>query len=115
MIRLVLRESLILTATGVGIGLLLSWGVAKALARLLYEVSSLDPIVFAVAPVVLVGAAILAAYVPARRATRIQPLAALRTEDLLKERAGRADWRRVQAILDRVGTEPPQAGDELPE
>jgi len=36
------------------------------------------------------------------------------TEDL-KGRARRADWRRVQAILDRVGTEPPQAGDELPE
>jgi hypothetical protein len=44
-----------------------------------------------------------------------EKLAALRTEDLLRERAGRADWRRVQAILDRVGTEPPQEGDELPE
>ena len=44
-----------------------------------------------------------------------EKLAALRTEDLLKERAGRADWRRVQAILDRVGTEPPREGDELPE
>ena len=43
-----------------------------------------------------------------------EKLAALRTEDLLKERAARADWRRVQAILDRTGTEPPQAGDELP-
>jgi len=43
-----------------------------------------------------------------------EKLAALRTEDLLKERAKRADWQRVQAILDRVGTEPPRAGDELP-
>ena len=43
-----------------------------------------------------------------------EKLAALRTDDLLKERAKRADWRRVQAILDRVGTEPPQEGDELP-
>jgi hypothetical protein len=43
-----------------------------------------------------------------------EKLAALRTEDLLKERAGRADWARVQAILDRTGIEPPQAGDELP-
>jgi hypothetical protein len=44
-----------------------------------------------------------------------EKLAALRTEDLLKERAGRADWQRVQTILDRVGTEPPRAGDELPQ
>jgi HicB family len=43
-----------------------------------------------------------------------EKLSALRTEDLLKERARRADWRRVQAILDRVGTIPPQEGDELP-
>jgi len=44
-----------------------------------------------------------------------EKLAALRTEDLLRERAGRADWQRVQAILDRVGAEPPQEGDEVPE
>jgi hypothetical protein len=44
-----------------------------------------------------------------------EKLSVLRTDDLLKERAQRADWRRVQAILDRVGTVPPQAGDELPE
>jgi hypothetical protein len=44
-----------------------------------------------------------------------EKLAALRTEDLLKERAKRADWGRVQAILDRVGTESPDPGDELPE
>lgn len=44
-----------------------------------------------------------------------EKLAALRAEDLLKERAGRADWQRVQALLDRVGTGPPRAGDELPE
>jgi hypothetical protein len=43
-----------------------------------------------------------------------EKLAALRTDDLLKERAKRADWQRVQAILDRVGTEPPRPGDELP-
>ena len=41
-------------------------------------------------------------------------LSALRTEDLLAERAARGDWDRVRAILDRVGTEPPRAGNELP-
>jgi hypothetical protein len=44
-----------------------------------------------------------------------EKLSVLRTEDLLKERAQRADWRRVQAILDRVGTVPPEKGDELPQ
>ena len=44
-----------------------------------------------------------------------EKLSVLRTEDLLKERAQRADWRRVQAILDRVGTAAPREGDELPE
>jgi hypothetical protein len=43
-----------------------------------------------------------------------EKLSVLRTEDLLKERAQRADWQRVQTILDRVGTVPPQEGDELP-
>jgi predicted permease len=79
-IWLVLRESLVFTAVGVAIGLVLSWAVAKALAQLLYDVSPLDPLVFAVAPVVLLIAALLAAYVPARRATRIQPLSALRAD-----------------------------------
>ena len=40
-------------------------------------------------------------------------LSALRTEDLLAERAARGDWDRVRAILDRVGTEPPREGDEI--
>jgi hypothetical protein len=44
-----------------------------------------------------------------------EKLSVLRTEDLLRERAQRADWRRVQAILDRVGTEAPRQGDELPD
>lgn len=44
-----------------------------------------------------------------------EKLSVLRTEDLLKERAQRADWRRVQAIIDRVGRAAPREGDELPE
>jgi hypothetical protein len=44
-----------------------------------------------------------------------EKLAALRTADLLTGRAARADWRRVQAILDRVGREPPREGDALPD
>ena len=77
---LVLREGLTLTLAGIGVGLLLAWGVARALSGLLYEVSALDPLVFAVAPVVLAASAMVASYVPALRATRVVPLTALRTE-----------------------------------
>ena len=77
---LVLREGLTLTGAGIGLGLLLAWGVARALSGLLYEVSALDPLVFAVAPVVLAASAMIASYVPALRATRVVPLTALRME-----------------------------------
>jgi predicted permease len=77
---MVMREGLVLTAAGIGIGALLSWGVAKMLSGMLYEVSALDPVVFAVAPALLATAALGASYLPARRATTVQPLAALRSE-----------------------------------
>jgi predicted permease len=77
---LVLREGLTLTLSGVGVGLLLAWGVARLLSGMLYEVSALDPVVFVVAPVVLSASAMAASYIPALRATRVLPLTALRTE-----------------------------------
>jgi predicted permease len=77
---LVLREGLTLTFAGLGVGLLLSWGVARLIGGLLYEVSALDPLVFVVAPTILAVAAMAASYLPARRATRVLPLTALRTE-----------------------------------
>jgi predicted permease len=77
---LVLREGLALTSVGIGLGLLLAWGVARGLSGMLYEVSALDPVVFAAAPLVLTAAAMLATYVPARRATHVVPLTALRAE-----------------------------------
>jgi predicted permease len=77
---LVLRESFALTAVGLSLGLLIAWGVAKALSGMLYEVSALDPVVFGVAPLVLAAAATAASYLPARRATRIVPIRALRAD-----------------------------------
>ena len=77
---LVLREGLALTAAGLACGVLLSVAAARLLAGLLYEVDTYDPTVFALAPLLLGGAALLASYLPARKATRVAPTTALRQE-----------------------------------
>ena len=58
-----------LTLAGLGVGLLLSVGTARLLASLLYEVSTFDPVVFILAPLILAASTLLASYLPARRAT----------------------------------------------
>jgi ABC-type antimicrobial peptide transport system permease subunit len=75
-----MREGLWLTAVGLAIGLPLAALAGFALSRLLYEVSPLDPLVFALAPLALAMSATLASWVPARRATRVAPVTALRTD-----------------------------------
>jgi putative ABC transport system permease protein len=77
---LVLRDGLKLTSAGVIAGLALAVGVGRLLASMLYEVSGTDPLIFAVTPLILGFAALLACYVPARRAARIDPMRALRRE-----------------------------------
>ncbi|HEV7667059.1 MAG TPA: ABC transporter permease [Thermoanaerobaculia bacterium] len=79
-LRLILREGLLLTAIGSGVGLLLSLALGKVLAGMLYQVSFADPIVFSATPVLLALVSLLACYVPASRAARIQPMVALRSE-----------------------------------
>jgi predicted permease len=76
----ILREGLTVTLIGSGIGLLLSLGVGKVLSSFLYRVSSADPLVFLVAVVLLIAISLLACYIPARRAARIDPMTALRYE-----------------------------------
>ena len=66
-----------LTALGVALGLVAAAFGAAGMKSLLFEVRALDPLTFALAPVVLTVAALLASYLPARRAARISPLAAL--------------------------------------
>jgi predicted permease len=79
-LRMIMREGFIMVSTGVGIGLLLAMATARILSEILYEVGALDPIAFTVAPLVLTAAAVVATWLPARRATRVNPLQALRTE-----------------------------------
>jgi ABC-type antimicrobial peptide transport system permease subunit len=77
---LIFREGLSLTLVGLVLGLALALGVARLLASFLYDVSAADPVVFSVAPLVLVAAVALACWVPARRAARVDPMVALRDE-----------------------------------
>ena len=77
---LVLRGGLVMTGAGLLFGGLLSVATARLLAGLLYEGRTFDPLVFALAPMLLAGSALLASYLPARRATRVSPMEALRQE-----------------------------------
>jgi ABC-type antimicrobial peptide transport system permease subunit len=77
---MILREGLLMVAAGVGLGFLLALATGKVVSAVLFQVSSTDPFAFTIAPIVLMGAALLATWLPARRATKISPMAALRTE-----------------------------------
>jgi len=77
---MVLGRGLGLTAAGIGVGLALSAGVTRLLAALLYGMSPLDPVAFAVASLGWMATAMLASYVPARRAMKVDPVVALRWE-----------------------------------
>ena len=77
---MIMREGVSLIVSGVTLGLLLGLGLGQLLASMLYKVSPVDPVTFLGAPLVLAAIALLACWFPARRATRVNPLTALRTE-----------------------------------
>ncbi|HEV2423416.1 MAG TPA: ABC transporter permease [Terriglobia bacterium] len=80
LLGMVLGEGLRLALAGVVVGLAGAWGLSRFLASLLYGVKPDDPLTFAAVPLILLSAALLACYIPARRATKLDPIRALRCE-----------------------------------
>ncbi len=80
-LSLVFRDGLRLTLAGIAIGAALAALLTRFVEKALFEVRPLDPLAFGLAAVLLAGCALLACYLPARRATRVDPIAALRRDD----------------------------------
>ena len=79
-LRLVVRQGLTLAAIGVVVGLVGAFGITRVIQSLLYNVSTTDPISFLGVSIFLSVIAVLASYLPARRATTVDPIVALRME-----------------------------------
>jgi predicted permease len=77
---LIVKQGFKLAITGVGVGLAAALALSRLMSSLLYEVSATDPATFIVAPVTLICVALLASFIPARKATKVDPMVALRHE-----------------------------------
>lgn len=78
--RMFLQHGLLLAGIGVGCGLVVAAALTRLMSALLFQISPLDPITYCAVPLVLISAALLASYLPARRATGVDPVDALRIE-----------------------------------
>jgi putative ABC transport system permease protein len=76
----VLGQGFILSSVGIGIGIVAGFGLTRYLSNLLFEVKPQDPATFLAVSLVMIAVALLSCYVPARRATTVDPASVLRTE-----------------------------------
>jgi ABC-type antimicrobial peptide transport system permease subunit len=78
--KLILKQGMVLAAIGSSCGLVIAFGGARMMKSLLYGVSTSDPITFTCVALLLSGIALLACWIPARRASRVEPMIVLRAE-----------------------------------
>jgi putative ABC transport system permease protein len=79
-VRHVVAQGAMLAVVGLVIGIVASLALAKAAASMVFEIGVIDPVTLAFAPLVLLGAALLGCYLPARRAARVDPIISMRSE-----------------------------------
>ena len=80
LVAMVIRQGMAVAAAGLAVGLLSAWLLSRVLSSLLFEISPRDPVTFALVAGLLIAVALVACAVPAWRATRADPLTALRME-----------------------------------
>jgi putative ABC transport system permease protein len=79
-LKMIVGQGLLLALIGVGIGLAAAFGLTRLMTALLFGVSAVDPFIFASLPLLLAGVAAMASWIPGQRATRVDPMVALRYE-----------------------------------